>query len=72
MLHYVFSEEMEGVLIVPATGNFPAQQTLRVRETELKIDGTESQCSRMGWVGSTAGVGPGNFSAKSEDPTGSS
>lgn len=49
MLHYVFSEEIEGVLIVSATGNFPAQQTLRVRERELKSDGTKSQCSR--WVG---------------------
>ncbi|NWU31747.1 TFPI1 inhibitor, partial [Dyaphorophyia castanea] len=32
MIHYVFSEETEGGLIVSALGNFPAQQTLRVRE----------------------------------------
>lgn len=40
IIYYVFSEEMEGGLIVSAIGNFPAQQHLRVRgesKRELKI-----------------------------------
>lgn len=45
---------MEGVLIVSAIGNFPAQQTLRVRglrvrERDLKTDGRRVSVAE--WVG---------------------
>lgn len=52
MIHYVFSEEMEGGLIVSAIGNFPAQQALRVRgegKRELKIG--RNKVSAAEWVG---------------------
>lgn len=69
----VSSEEMEGVLIVSATGNFPAQQTLRVRgegkreriqdwwnKESVQQKGLDEKNSR------------GRTSEKSEDPIGSS